>query len=167
VCAQDGRKRTPRRKTLASGHSAARTHVGEGHATKKDAEGGINSFRELLEFGETQNVKELRRGTHVRWSDKAEARRFEMQLRLKREENLSSRHRGQLKHELERDRKLLNPPAVAKRACPDAATGSPSSKRVAKKSPCAGCQTNGEGATRFFCCFRWLKIARVSKRHPP
>jgi hypothetical protein len=65
----------------------------------------------LLEFGETQNVKELR-GTHVRWPDKAEARRVEMQLRLKREENLSSRDRRQLKYGLERDRKLLNPPAV-------------------------------------------------------
>jgi hypothetical protein len=59
-----------------------------------------------------------------------------MQLRLKREESLSSRDRRQLKHELERDRKLLNPPAVAKkRACPNAATGSSSSERVAKKAP--------------------------------
>ena len=114
--------------------------------TEAEADKGIRSFRELLEFGETENVKTLR-GSEVRWSDQAEARRVEMQLRLKREEGMSQRDRRQLKFELERDRAVLNPPAVAKR-CPDAATGPPFSKRVAKKAPCAGCQTNG--------CIHWM-----------
>ena len=87
--------------------SCAHSHGGR-YATKKEAEGHINSFRELLEFGETQNVKELR-GTQVRWSDKAEARRVEMQLRLKRETSMTQRERRNIKFELERDRALLNP----------------------------------------------------------
>ena len=100
--------------------SCAHSHGGR-YATKKEAEGHINSFRELLEFGETQNVKELR-GTQVRWSDKAEARRVEMQLRLKRETSMTQRERRNIKFELERDRALLNPTAVGKRSCPDTGT---------------------------------------------
>jgi hypothetical protein len=92
--------------------------------TKVGAENGIVSFRELLEFGETANVKDLR-GTQVRWSDKAEARRIEVQRRLKVEEGMSARERRKLKFELERDRAILNPTARIKRGCPDAAIDPP------------------------------------------
>jgi hypothetical protein len=103
--------------------------------TEAEADKGIRSFRELLEFGETENVKTLR-GSEVRWSDQAEARRVEMQLRLKREEGMSQRDRRQLKFELERDRAVLNPPAVSKRSCPETpATAPPPPKRVPKKAP--------------------------------
>jgi hypothetical protein len=74
----------------------------------------------------------------VRWSEQAEARRVEMQLRLKREEGLSRRDRRQLKFELERDRAALNPPAVGKRPFPDTgASAPPPSKTSTKKGASA------------------------------
>jgi hypothetical protein len=110
--------------------SCAHDHGGR-WKTKAEAEKGIGSFRELLEFGETESVK-ASRGSEVRWSDQAETRRIEIQRRLKVEEGMPQRDRRQLKFELERNRAALNPPAVGKRSCPDTGASAPP---PSKKAP--------------------------------
>jgi hypothetical protein len=142
-CVRIGKKKkNPTRKEPGKWtFSYAHYHGGGGGGTKAVAEKGKKSFRELLDFGETKNVKALR-GSEVRWSDQAETRRIEIQRRLKAGEGTPRRERRQLGFDVtlswnvERDRAVLNPTAVSKRSCPKKAASAP--PPASKTSPQKG-----------------------------